>query len=77
MSLGPLQWENNFIKEIWKILIQSQMVISATKWILPDCSTHLHDPVASFEYEFGEKLSLLGPIEYSILLCNLHKSINY
>jgi hypothetical protein len=44
-SLGPLQREKDFIKEIWKILIQSQMVIFATEWILLGYSTHLHNPV--------------------------------
>ena len=70
-SLGPLQRESNFIKEIWKTLIQSQMVIFDDEWILPCYSTHLHDPIASFGSEFGAKLALLGPIEYSILFCNL------
>ena len=72
-SPGPLQRENVFIKEIWKILIQSQMVISVVEWILSGYSTRLHDPVASFGSEFGAKLALLGPIEYSVLSCNLHK----
>ena len=74
-SPPPLQRENVFIKKIWKILIQSQMVIFATEWILPGRSTRLHDPGASFGSEFGEKLALLGPIEYSVLLYNLHKII--
>ena len=49
------------------------MVISATEWILPGCSTHLHDPATSSESEFGAKLALLGPIEFSVPLDNLHK----
>ena len=52
------------------------MVISTTKWILPGCSTHLHDPVASFGSEFEAKLALLGPIEFSVLFPNLHKRLS-
>ena len=72
-SLGPLQWESIFLKEKWKILIQSQMVITATEWILLGCSTRLHDPIASFISEFGEKLALLALIEDLVLFDNLHK----
>ena len=75
-SLSPLQWEINFIKEIWKILIQYQMVFFAIEWILPRYSTHLHNLVASFGCEFGAKLALLGPIEYLVLFPNLHKRIS-
>ena len=74
-SLGPIQWESNFIKEIWKILIQSQMVIFVAEWMLTCCSICLHDPVASFRSEFGAKLALLGPIELSVLFDTLHKRI--
>ena len=70
-SMGPFQQESDFIKLIWKILIQSQMVISTTESILPRCSTRPHDLVASFGYEFGAKLALLGPIEYSMLFDSL------
>ena len=53
------------------------MVISTTKWILPGCIPRLHNPTASFESEFGEKLALLGPIEHSVLFDNLYKRINH
>lgn len=51
-------------------------MISAVEWILPDYGTHLHDPVTSFRSEFGAKLALLGPIEFSVLFANLHKRIS-
>ena len=74
-SPRPLQRASIFIKEKWEILIQSQMVIFATEWILPSFSPHLHYPTTSFVSEFGEKLALLCPIELSRLFPNLHKIV--
>ena len=52
------------------------MLIVDAEWILPGCSTYLHNPVASFGSEFGPKLALLGPIEYLVIFYNLHKRIH-
>lgn len=72
---APSNGKASLLRKNGKILIQSQMVISTTEWILPGCIPHLHDPIASFKSEFGEKLALLGPIELSRLFPNLHKII--
>ena len=63
-SPGPLQRENIFIKEKWENLIQYQMVIYYSKWILPGYSTLPHKPPSSFGFEFGAKMALLGPFEF-------------
>ena len=72
-SPSPLQRESVFIKEKWENLIKSQMVISVDEWIIPGYSTLLHKPAASFGSEFGAKMVLLGPFEFSVLFLNPHK----